>query len=191
MTEPHTKSPEDPAVIAAARSGDRVALTVIFEGYKGMLARWILRMTGDVASVDDLVQEVFVAAFRALPRFRGEAKIRSWLREIATNHVRNWWDSKRRRQLRESKAADWLSADAVDPPDADLEAKQQRERFYRALGDLPHNLREAFVVRALEGMDLREASAFLRVPVSTVSWRTRRAEAMLCESLGLPPPPGK
>ena len=188
MTEPPTKSPEDPAVIAAARAGDRVAMAVIFEGYKHMLARWILRMTGDIASVDDLVQEVFVAAFTALPRFRGEAKMRSWLRSIATNHVRNWWDSTRRRQLRESRAADWMSAEAVDPPDANLEAEQQRQCFYRALGGLPHNLREAFVARALEGLELREASALLGVPVSTVSWRTRRAEAMLCESLGLPPP---
>ncbi|MDC0672406.1 hypothetical protein [Nannocystis radixulma] len=48
-----------------------------------------------------------------------------------------------------------------------------------------HSLREAFVARALEGMELREASAALQVPISTVSWRTRRAEAMLCESLGL------
>lgn len=193
MAEPRTitKDPEDPAVIAAARAGDRVALGIIFDGYKHMLARWILRMTGDVASVDDLVQEVFVAAFSALPRFRGEASIRSWLRAIATNRVRNWWEAQRRRQSRESQAEGWVADRVVELPDADLEAKRERDRFYRALGSLPHALREAFVARALEGMDLREASAALQVPISTVSWRTRKAEAMLCESLGLPPPTGR
>ena len=104
-----TKDPEDPAVITAARAGERAALAVICDAHKEMLAHWVLRMTGDGASVDDLVQEVFVAAFSAFPRSRGEASVRSWLRAIAINRVRNWWDAQRRRQARESQVRDWVA----------------------------------------------------------------------------------
>lgn len=190
MTEPHTRmiDPEDPGLVAAARAGDRAALTTIFEVYREAIARWIFRMTGDGASVDDLVQEVFISAFVALPRFRGEAKVLSWLRVIAANHVRKWWDAERRRQTREGQAY----ARRVDPetetPDATLEAKRRQQAFYKALGSMPDSLREAFVARAIEGMDLREASETLKVPISTVSWRTRKAERILCESLELAVP---
>jgi RNA polymerase sigma-70 factor (ECF subfamily) len=178
-----TTDPEDPTVVAAAQVGDRAAQAVIFAAYKQSVARWIVRMTRDGTSVDDLVQEVFIAAFAALPRFRGEAKLRSWLRSIATNHVRNWWDSQNRRQQREWTAYLLHGEEVDEPPDVELENRRQRERLCRALESLPHSLREAFVARTLAGMDLREASVALKVPLSTVSWRARRAEAMLCEFL--------
>ena len=76
----------------------------------------------------------------------------------------------------------------VPPPAEPQEApaRQQRDRLYRALGELPDKLREAFVARAIEGMNLQEASAALGVPISTVSYRTRRAEKLLCDALGIP-----
>lgn len=174
------------ALLVAARAGDRAALTALFEAYKERVARQVFRMTGDASSVDDLVQEVFIAAFAALGRFRGDAQLGTWLYTIAANRVRNWWDSQRRRRRREDIASERGPVVDTDTPEADLEAKQQRDRFYAALGGLPDKLREAFVARALEGMNLHEASAALGVPISTVSYRTRRAEQLLCEALGIP-----
>ncbi len=174
------------ALLVAARAGDRAALTALFEGYKERVARQVFRMTGDASSVDDLVQEVFISAFAALGRFRGDAQLGTWLYTIAANRVRNWWDSQRRRRRREDIASERGPTAETDTPEADLEAKQQRDRFYAALGGLPDKLREAFVARALEGMNLHEASAALGVPISTVSYRTRRAEQLLCEALGIP-----
>jgi RNA polymerase sigma-70 factor (ECF subfamily) len=173
-------------VLAAAQSGDRAAQAAIFEAYKTRVARQIFRMTGDASSVDDLVQEVFIAAFAALGRFRGDSQLATWLYTIAANRVRNWWDSQRRRKRREDVAAGRTPAEPAATPEADLEARQQRERFYAALGGLPDKLREAFVARALEGMNLQDASVALGVPISTVSYRTRRAEQLLCEALGIP-----
>lgn len=176
----------DSAVLTAAQDGDRAAQAAIFESYKERVARQVFRMTGDPASVDDLVQEVFISAFSALGRFRGDAQLGTWLYTIAANRVRNWWDSQRRRRRREDIAAGGVTADPDATPEADFEASQQRARLYRALGELPDKLRESFVARAVEGMNLQEASAALGVPISTVSYRTRRAEQLLCAALEIP-----
>lgn len=177
---------ESAAVLAAAQDGDRAAQAAIFEAYKDRVARQVFRMTGDASSVDDLVQEVFISAFSAIGRFRGDAQLGTWLYTIAANRVRNWWDSQRRRRRREDIASARTDDDPVATPEADFEATQQRERLYRALGELPDKLRESFVARAIEGMNLHEASAALGVPISTVSYRTRRAEQLLCTALGIP-----
>jgi RNA polymerase sigma-70 factor (ECF subfamily) len=101
------------------------------------------------------------------------------------NRVRNYWDAQRRRKRREDVAAS-NTPDAAGTPEEDLAAHQQRTRFYAALAALPDKLREAFVARAIEGMNLVDASAALGAPISTVSYRTRRAEQLLCAALGIP-----
>jgi RNA polymerase sigma-70 factor, ECF subfamily len=176
---------DEAAVLAAAQRGDRAAQSELFHRYRDRVARQVLRMCGDPAAVDDIVQDVFIAAFAALPRFRGEARLGTWLYTIATNRVRNFWDATRRRKRREDVAA-LRNPEAAETPEHDLAAKQQRDRLYAALAALPDKLREAFVARAIEGMDLYTASAALGAPISTVSYRTRRAEQLLCAALGIP-----
>lgn len=176
---------DESLVLQAAQRGDKRAQSQIFTRYRERVARQLLRMVGDPMAVDDLLQEVFIAAFTALPRFRGDAQLATWLYAIATNRTRNWWDSQRRRRRREDIAAN-VPPEEASTPEADLESQQQRARLYTALGQLPDKLREAFVARAIEGMNLIEASAVLGVPISTVSYRTRRAEQLLCAALDIP-----
>lgn len=190
VTLPRAMASDDPVsdesdVLQAAQRGDRPAQAQLFNRYRDRVARQILRMVGDPAVVDDLVQEVFIAAFTALPRFRGDAQLGTWLYAIATNRTRNWWDSQRRRRRREDIAAT-QPGEAANDPEADLVAQQQRDRLYAALGTLPDKLREAFVARAIEGMNLIDAAAALGAPISTVSYRTRRAEQLLCAALEIP-----
>lgn len=172
-------------LLARARSHDPAALRELFELHKDRVAAQIQRMTGDPSAVDDLVQEVFIAAFAHLDSFRGDSQFRTWLYRIATNKVRNWWDSDQRRRRREHRSAELTQVDA-STPDEDLETREHRERLYQALGKLSNKLREAFLARVIEGMSLQEASDALGVPISTVSYRTRRAEDLLCEALGIP-----
>jgi RNA polymerase sigma-70 factor (ECF subfamily) len=171
-------------VIERARQGDPAAQRAIFDRHKDRVAAQIQRMTGDPTVVDDLLQDVFIAAFANLRGFRGDSQIRTWLYRIATNKVRNWWDSTRRRRRREHRAGE-LPIEPVANPQEDLEAREHRERLYQALGELPAKLREAFVARVIEGMSLQDASEAFDVPVSTISYRTRRAEELLCRALGL------
>lgn len=176
---------DEAALLAASQRGDRVAQGTLFHRHHDRVARQVLRMCGDPAAVDDIVQDVFIAAFAALPRFRGDAQLGTWLYTIATNRVRNFWDAQRRRKRREDIAAT-RHPEAQDTPEEDLVARQQRTRFYEALATLPDKLREAFIARAVEGMNLVDASAALGAPISTVSYRTRRAEQLLCAALGIP-----
>jgi RNA polymerase sigma-70 factor, ECF subfamily len=180
---------QDEPLLEAARQGDHKAQAVLFAAQKDRVAQVVQWMTGDASSVDDLVQEVFVAAFAALPGFRGAAKLETWLYAIAVNKVRNWWDAQRRRTAREDIAAASDHRDAPATPEEALEAREHRERLYAALGALPHEMREAFTARAIEHLSLREASEALRIPISTVSYRARRAELLLCRALGLQLPP--
>jgi len=172
------------AVLEAARRGDAQAQAKLFDLHKRTVAAQIQRMTGDPSVVDDLVQEVFISAFAALPGFRGDARISTWLYRIAANKVRNYWDSKNRRVARERAAAK-IPVDEPTTPIESYEQDEHRAMLYEMLARLPVKLREAFVARAIEGLSLVEASDVLGVPVSTVSYRTRRAEKLLCEHLGI------
>jgi RNA polymerase sigma-70 factor (ECF subfamily) len=172
-------------LVAAARRGDRAAQAALFDAHKKRVSQQILRMTGDSAAVDDLVQDVFIAAFSNLDRFRGEAQLRTWLYRITFNKARNWVDSRRRRVVREARAADPGVDLTAEAPDRRLEAHDRLQRFYDALNSLPASFRDAFVARAIEQQSLEEASARLSVPISTVSYRARRAEYLLCKALGL------
>lgn len=175
-------------IIAAAQRGDAAAIAELFASHRQQVARHVLRMTGDASCVDDIVQEVFIAAFSALTGFRRDAQFDTWLYTIAANKVRNWWDARRRRNVREQSAIGATPAEPRSPEEAVLAAEHVKS-FYAALGSLPDKLREAFTARAIEHMSLQDASRVLEVPVSTVSYRTRRAEELLCAALGLPPPP--
>lgn len=168
-----------------ARRHDPAALRELFECHKDRVSAQIQRMTGNPACVDDLVQEVFIAAYANLSGFRGDSQFQTWLYRIATNKVRNWWDSDQRRRRREQRSAE-LPAPGPTTPDEDLETREHRRRLYQAMSTLSAKLREAFVARVIEGMSLQEASELLGVPISTVSYRTRRAEDLLCEALGIP-----
>ncbi len=171
--------------LAAAQRGDRSAQAEIFAEHRDRVARQILRMTGEPSIVDDLLQEVFLSAFLALPGFRGDAQLSTWLHAITSNKVRSWWESNRRRRAREVAHSSGGTQPEGTPED-DLMAAQQRENFFAALDRLPSKLREAFIARAIEGMSLAEAASVLGAPVSTISHRARRAEQLLCEALGLP-----
>lgn len=172
------------AVLVAAQRGDPAAQGALFTAHKDDVARQVLRMTGDASAVDDIVQEVFISAFSALPGFRRDARLDTWLYRITVNKVRNWWDAKRRRQRREDRVATSPS-EPVATPEEEAGVAEHLRRLYVALGELPDKYREAFTARAIDNLSLQEASERLGVPISTVSYRTRKAEERLCSLLGL------
>ena len=172
------------ALLRAAQRGERGAQARLFNLHRERVARHALRMTGDADAVDDLVQEVFIAAFAGLSRFRRDAKIETWLHTITVNKVRSWWEASRRRRVRELRGLS-RSDESPETPEDEVSRRRHLERLYDALGRLPHRYREAFVARAIEGMPLKEASEVLGVGVSTLSYRTRRAEDLLCDALGV------
>jgi RNA polymerase sigma-70 factor (ECF subfamily) len=174
-------------LLALAGEGDARAQREFFTAHRGRVARLVLRLTGNPAVVDDLTQEVFVAAFAALPQFRGDSRVETWLHTITVNKTRSWFDSTRRRERREA-AVGGAHERTPEQPDELVCRSQHRATLYAALEALAPELREAFVLRAIEGLSLKDTAAITGDPVSTVSFRTRKAERLLCERLGLPSP---
>jgi len=183
---PRPKEATATALLAAAQRGDPAAQGALFKAHKDDIAQQVQRMTGNANAVDDLVQEVFIAAFSALRGFRGDAQLHTWLYRITCNKVRNWWDAERRRHGREQRVAE-SPCEPVATPEEETTAREHRVRLYTALGQLPDKYREAFTARAIESLSLQAASERLGVPISTVSYRTRQAERRLCTLLDLDP----
>ncbi|MDI6871970.1 MAG: sigma-70 family RNA polymerase sigma factor [Bacillota bacterium] len=147
----------------------------------------VYRMVGSEA--DDLVQEVFLQVYRSLPRFRGEAKLTTWLYRIATNRCLDHLRRRRRTQTRflslDEYAQDCV-LEAAQPgasPEAGTEALDLTREIRRCLTTLPVELRTVVVLRDLEGLEYRQIAAVLGWPLGTVQSRLHRARTLLKQQL--------
>lgn len=173
----------DRDLVNAAAAGDREAFDDLVVRYQAQIVNLARAMTGGDADVDDMAQEVFVRAWRSLRGFRGDAAFRTWLYGIALNVIRT--HRSRRSRLR---ALLWSApAEAADDPlervrDQDPGVEQKimvRDAIDRALKRIPPELREALVLRDVQGLEYREIAAALGVPVGTVESRIFRARQRL------------
>jgi RNA polymerase sigma-70 factor (ECF subfamily) len=144
----------------------------------------VARLLGYAVEADDVVQDVFVAAYQALPRFRGDASVTTWLTTIAVNRCRTL---ARRRRLR----LDWLrklAAGAARPTERSLasqdpECDETAQRVRAAVGKLPQKYREVIVLRYLEELPVAEVAQVLRISRGAVDVRLTRARAKLAPLL--------
>ncbi|MGE5554186.1 MAG: sigma-70 family RNA polymerase sigma factor [Betaproteobacteria bacterium] len=147
----------------------------------------VRRMVGDDA--DDLVQEVFLQVYRALPQFRGDAQVGTWLYRIATNRCLDHLRRHRRTQgrvvsLDEHTQAAHDSVSVAGPsPEVATEAQDLSREVWRCLASLPPDLRAVEVLRDLHGLEYRKIAAVLGVPLGTVQSRLHRARNLLREKL--------
>lgn len=139
------------------------------------VSRRILALTGDPASVDDLVNETFVCAYEALEKFEGRSHFSTWLLGIATNVARAHRSKHRRRRRLDRSLPGADSCGTCG--ETHLREQRAVERLYAAVDELPGPQREAFVLCVLERCSLKDASAALGVPISTLHARRQRAEA--------------
>ena len=174
----------DRGLVEAAAGGDREAFDELVRRHQGPIVSLIRSLTGGGADAEDLAQDVFVRAWRSLSGFRAESTFRTWLHRIAINVVRSHHGrlSRLRRFLQPAPPAD---ADAPDPieaaPDAlDMENDvMRRDAIARALAAIPEEMREAVVLRDVQGLDYREIADALGVPMGTVESRIFRGRQRL------------
>lgn len=178
----------DADLVAAAQSGDDAAFAGLVRRHEGLVHRLAMRLLSDPTSAQDVVQETFVAAWRALHRYDPSRPMEAWLRTIALNKVR---DRSRRALVRRFILAPFAREVEVekrqDPsPDAETTVadRQQLDRLRIAITKLPDNLRESLVLTALEGLSQQEAAELLGVTPKTVETRVYRARQRLTEQLG-------
>ena len=170
--------PADEAdLITRCRAHERAAHDELYHRFRRAVAGNLYRVLGDRGDLDDLVQEVFVIAFRGLEKFRGDARLSTWLYRICVNVALGRIRTRKRRPPPIGVAD--LDAAAADPslverpelPDRALERRQDQARVYRALDMLPPKKRMVLYLHEIEGLDLKEI-AYL-VDSNPVTVRTR------------------
>jgi RNA polymerase sigma-70 factor (ECF subfamily) len=164
--------PDDRALVIRCRSGDRSAFGVLVRRYQRRVFGLGLRMLGSADDADDLVQETFLRAWRALDRFEEDRPLAPWLLRIATNQALNVLAARGRRPVEELNES--MPADGPGP-DRLAEQRGLHERIRRAMAELPDEQRAILALRAGEGLSYREIADTLDIPVGTVMSRLARA----------------
>ena len=180
----------DQQLVERVQRGDKAAFDLLVVKYQRKIFRLLSRLIRDSAEVEDVAQEAFVKAYRALPNFRGDSAFYTWLYRIAINTAKNYLVSQGRRAPT-STQADVEDAETFDDgdhlrdlntPDSMLVTKQVGEAVNRAIDQLPEDLRTAIVLRELEGLSYEEIAESMQCPIGTVRSRIFRArEAIALE----------
>ncbi len=176
---------EEADLIARARTGDVAAYEELVRRYQDVAVRTAYLVCPE-ADADDAVQESFLKAFAALPRFRDGAPLRPWLLRIVTNEARNRRRSAGRRQglaLRAAQREPRDGAEAEPGPEAVVIAAEARGELMAALRTLRDDDREVLGARFLLDLSEAETAETLGIPRGTVKSRTSRALARLREAL--------
>jgi RNA polymerase sigma-70 factor, ECF subfamily len=180
----------DQQLVERVQRGDKGAFDLLVLKYQRKIFRLLSRLIRDSAEVEDIAQEAFIKAYRALPNFRGESAFYTWLYRIAINTAKNHLVSQGRRAPT-STEADIEEAETFDDgdhlrdlntPDSMLLSKQVGEAVNRAIDKLPEDLRTAIVLREIEGLSYEEIAESMGCPIGTVRSRIFRArEAIALE----------
>ena len=151
-------APPDASLVAAYRAGDERAAAELVRRHTAPLGRFLYGAGAPAGEVEDLVQETFIKAFRALESWRGEASFKSWLFRIGANLRRDLYRREGRREV-----VGLLESDVADPSDpaGEAEATDAEERLRAGIGDLPRMQREVFLMRAQQGLEYDDIAAAL------------------------------
>ena len=183
----------DHELVLRAQRGDKRAFGLLVDKYQRKLARLLSRMVRDQAEIEDIVQDTFIKAYRALPNFRGDSAFYTWLYRIGINTAKNYLVSMGRRPtvstgVEIEDAENFEGADelrTMETPESSLMTKQIAQTVNDAVANLPEDLRTAITLREIEGLSYEEIATVMDCPIGTVRSRIFRARDMI--SLKLKP----
>ncbi len=172
-----------PRFLDRLRAGDAPAFEELVMTYQHRVFGVALRMLGSRAEAEEVAQEAFVRAHRALAEFRGDAKLSTWLYAITSRLCLNRLASGERRLTRQGEDALLRLSDAGPRPDTALERRELETALGRAIAELPEDRRIVVVLRDIEGLSYEEIAQVLELELGTVRSRLHRARADLKEKL--------
>lgn len=185
-----TQDENDQQLVQRVQKGDKSAFDLLVLKYQHRVLKLVGRFVSDAAEAEDVAQEAFIKAYRALPAFRGDSAFYTWLYRIAINTAKNALVSNRRRPVDfdlDLQDPDQYERHArlkeADTPEGVLLTDEIREVVEHALEQLPEDLRTAIVLRELEGLSYEEIAEAMDCPVGTVRSRIFRAREAIDKRL--------
>ena len=181
----------DQQLVERAQRGDKRAFELLVEKYQRKLARLLSRLIRDPGEVEDVTQEAFVKAYRALPSFRGDSAFYTWLYRIGINTAKNYLVAMGRRaptstEVEAEEAEGYEGGELlrdINTPESVLLSKEIAGTVNAAIEALPEELRSAIQLRELEGMSYEDIAKLMDCPIGTVRSRIFRAREAIAERL--------
>jgi RNA polymerase sigma-70 factor (ECF subfamily) len=178
---------DEVTLVERAIKQDHEAFALLVDRYASTIYTVALRMVGEPADAQDVAQESFVSAYKALPLFRGDSKFSTWIHRITINKCKDWLRAHPRVAEAVLDDNDRESTDPllVDPtnPEQEISRKQMGMEMERAIQALQPLYREAFLLKHVEGLNYEEMSTLLGVAGDTLKMRVYKARVRLCRDL--------
>ncbi len=180
----------DAILVERVQKGDNAAFDVLVRKYQHKILKLVMRYVRDPAEAEDVTQEAFLKAYRALPKFRGDSAFYTWIYRIAINTAKNFLVAAKRRpldynlDLQDSEQYDMQARlKDIDTPERMMLTEEIRATVNRAIDKLPEDLRTAIILREMEGMSYEEIAQAMECPVGTVRSRIFRAREAIDKRL--------
>jgi RNA polymerase sigma-70 factor (ECF subfamily) len=181
----------DQQLVTRAQSGDKLAFGLLVEKYQRKLARLLSRFIRDPAEVEDVTQEAFIKAYRALPAFRGDSAFYTWLYRIGINTAKNYLMAMGRRaptstEVEAEEAEGFDEGEQlrdINTPESVLLSNEIAATVNSTIERLPEELRTAIQMREIEGMSYEDIAKAMDCPIGTVRSRIFRAREAIAEQL--------
>ena len=172
----------DNVLVERTQQGDQVAFGLLVEKYQYRMAKLISRYIHDSAEVEDVCQEAFIKAYRAIGNFRGDSAFYTWLYRIAVNTAKNYLISQGRRPPKSDiDASDAVQTEAgsamreIGTPESNILTREIAETVSSVVENLPDDLKMAITLREIEGLSYDEIAEVMDCPIGTVRSRIFRA----------------
>jgi RNA polymerase sigma-70 factor, ECF subfamily len=181
----------DRQLVERAQRGDKHAFELLVEKYQRKLGRLLARFIRDPAEVEDVTQEAFIKAYRALPAFRGDSAFYTWLYRIGINTAKNYLMALGRRaptstEVEAEDAEGYEEGEQlrdINTPESMLLSKEIAQTVNATIEQLPEELRTAIQLREIEGMSYEDIARIMDCPIGTVRSRIFRAREAIAERL--------
>lgn len=188
-----TDRPDDVELVERLKAGDQAAYAQLVDENAGRIYRLALRMMGNEADAEDVLQETFLSAFKAIDRFEARSSLSTWLYRIASNAALMRLRRKEPEQVSVDEPLERDDGDLMPRqffdfcclPEDDLLRVEAREEMMRAVEDLSPTLKSVFVLRDIEGLSTEETAVALDLSISAVKSRLMRARLKLRDQLGV------
>lgn len=174
-------STSDEELVRRVQKGDIGAYNLLVVRYQYRVIKIAQKFVSDYADASDIAQEAFIKAYRALPNFRGESSFYTWLYRIVTNAAKNFLETNSKQRSQVDVDDEVLNASSPEAltdrqtPDSIIESEELKKVIFKAVSELPNELKEAFMLREIEGLSYEDISEREDVPIGTVRSRIFRA----------------